>query len=280
MLARVGITMLVLHAMTFVFFDILPSPALKLGGLLGVDPVVQQALNERLGLVGGAWARYGLSLKDLLNWNFGQTVSGYPVGRLLLGRVGVSAPFLVVGLLLCLCAAAIGVGHLARKVPRPLLFLGTALKTGYVPPFIIAVICNSLFLNIADMFNPATFRTTRTLLIALSAALLPMAVLASSCTAAAREIVSAPYFRTMESIGLSPARIRWLGCRNLWAVISPIAGRLVTAMALGLAFAESIFDVRGFGSLFTEALRSGDLRLMQGWILSVGLLTAILHKTK
>ena len=279
-LARVGFTMFVLHALTFVFFDILPSPALKLGGLLGVDPVVQAALNARFDLVGSAWERYGLSVQDLLHLNFGQTVSGYPVGRLLWGRAGVSASYLTVGFILCFGAGAVGVGHLTRKVPMPLLLLGRVLKTGYVPPFIIAVIFNALFLYAAGMVAPEVSNVVRTFFIALSAALLPMAVLATSSTAAARVIVSAPYFRTMESIGLSPARMRWLACRNLWAVLSPIVGRLVTLTALGSIFAESIFDVRGFGSLFAEALRSGDLRLMQGWILAVGLLIAVFHKTE
>jgi ABC-type dipeptide/oligopeptide/nickel transport system permease component len=55
-------------------------------------------------------------------------------------------------------------------------------------------------------------------------------------------------------------------------------GRLITSLALSTVFAEMSFGVTGFGAIFAEALKSGDLRLMQGWILMVGGCVAVMHR--
>src|SRR5258708_26457558 len=84
---------LLLHALVFALFDLLPSAALLQSGWAGVDPALLSSTRERLGLSGGWLERYWTNLSHLLHGNLGRSVAGgYPVWDLFAGRLRNSGP--------------------------------------------------------------------------------------------------------------------------------------------------------------------------------------------
>ena len=75
-LGKLLVFFLLLHALVFALFDLLPSAALLQSGWAGVDPALLASTRERLGLSGGWLERYWGNLSHLLHGDLGRSVAG------------------------------------------------------------------------------------------------------------------------------------------------------------------------------------------------------------
>jgi peptide/nickel transport system permease protein len=265
----------ILHGVVFLCFDILPGPELKLGGILGADPVRSVEFRERTGLGGSLGHRYITSLSSVIRGDLGTALDGQAVAHVMRQRLSISS-------------AALGVSAVILALPFIALFwrcerqtskldnIGRLAVVGVIPAFITAVILNATLHHLVRT-NSLSFDFTKftTFLVGFSGALLPSATLCIAGMKAARKIVRADFYRTHIAIGSPPDRIKWLVVPNIWRELSPLIPRLILTTLFGTVFAETVFQVRGFGSLFAEALQRGDFAVIQGWTLLAGLLAII-----
>lgn len=266
--------MIAVHAVLFVLFDILPSTEIKLGGWMVADPSALQHYRETLGITNsGAWSRYLASLARLLSGELGSTLSGYSISRLLLDRLTLSLPALV-GALVWGITLSIGLTFwaLSRREPRGWMAVRAAIRAGFVPTLILAALLKTVALM---MSWDAVFKSNsieQTACICFLAGLLPACLMCSVASLEAREIMGKPFVVTLISQGRSDASIRVRLLTNVWRGVRPLLGRIVLQLIGSLMFAEIVWDVPGFGRLFSEGLQTGDYALLQSWMLIVSVL--------
>jgi ABC-type dipeptide/oligopeptide/nickel transport system permease component len=263
-----------LHAFTFLLFFLLPSPEFGFAGWAGIDPSILEATRQRLGLSGPWYHRYFLHLGHLFHGNLGQTLTGYPVSQILESRLRASTPQWIVSLfMLIFVPVPLGMWYCHRKINGVQRFLYRLAHFGFIPQFLAAIVCDSLFIMAVAPFVPDSFTNgIRVGLAAFSGVLLPGAILFIATAATAMEIIRQPYVRSYEALGMSPSRIR---LRLLWNVVRalrPLLGQIVLATVTGTIFAELLFGIPGVGHLFIESVRQQDFALMQSYLFFSGAL--------
>ncbi len=266
---------LLLHALVFALFDLLPGAEFLQTGWAGVDPALVASTRERLGLNGSWIERYWSSLTHLVQGNLGRSVAGdYPVAELFANRLQNSVPQWLGALLVCALAIPLGMVFCTRRIGRPhraWLFTSHALL---IPQFMAAMALFALYISAISPWIPQSLDTVaRGCFAVISAALLPAGMLfiaaANSAESSARENFTTSYL----AMGMSWAQIRWRLFRNVLIAMRPLIGRVVLAVFTGTLFAELTFSINGVGKLFVDSLRSSDWPTMQAWMLFVGVIT-------
>jgi peptide/nickel transport system permease protein len=266
---------LLLHALVFALFDLLPSAALLQSGWAGVDPVLLASTRERLGLNGGWLERYWDSLNHLLHGDLGRSVAGgYPVWDLFASRLRHSIPQWIGALVMLALAVPLGMAFCSRRI-GPIRRLALFLSHGLlIPQFLAAVALHAVWLLGFSPWLPLGMDVAGRLVFAVvSAALLPAAMLFLGAANSARSCAQEPFVVGYLALGMSWGQIRWRVLRNVLISLRPLLGRVLLGVATGTLFAELTFSIDGVGKLFVDALRSSDFAVMQAWVLFVGAAT-------
>ena len=269
---------LILHALVFFLFDLLPSAALLQSGWAGVDPALLASTRERLGLSGGWLERYWGSLSHLLQGDLGKSAAGgYPVWELFASRFWTSVPQWVGALLVLALAVPLGMTFCSRRlgpVRRLALFLSHGLL---IPQFLAAVALHAVWvLGFSPWVPPGLDAAGRLVFAVMSSALLPSTMFFLGAANSARTFAQEPFVLGYLALGMSWGQIRWRVLRNVLASLRPLLGRVLLGVATGTLFAELAFSIGGVGRLFVDALRSSDFAVMQAWVLFVGTATLML----
>jgi peptide/nickel transport system permease protein len=274
-LGRLLAFFLLLHALVFALFDLLPGAEFLQSGWAGVDPALLASTRERLGLSGSWLERYWSSLNHLLHGNLGRSVAGdYPVSELFANRFWHSVPQWLGAAILCALAIPLGMVFCTRRIgiPRRVwLFTSHALL---IPQFMAAMVLFAFYISAVSPWIPQNLDTVaRGCFAIISAALLPAGMLFIAAANSARSYASENFATTYLAMGMSWTLIRWRLLRNVLLAMRPLIGRVILAVLTGTLFAELTFSINGVGKLFVDSLRSSDWPTMQAWVLFVGAIT-------
>ncbi|MBL9144119.1 MAG: hypothetical protein JNM99_10615 [Verrucomicrobiaceae bacterium] len=266
---------LLLHAVVFFVFDLLPDAAYSRLGSSALQKDTLSETRRRLGLQGSASSRYINSLGNLLTLDLGHSLqSDYPVGTLLAKRFITSLPVLAASLLIALCAmllasrwyccrALTGFQQLVLKVAP------VALLPQFSTASMLAV--GSTFAFAVGGLNGVVPSQVSDVMLIVSVALMPSVILFVGAAHTARAVANRPFVVTYESIGLPWKRIRSVLQTNILQQMLPLTNRVVLAVVTGTVFGELAFDRPGIGSVLADAVRSGDQPVASGWILAVSM---------
>lgn len=270
-LARLVGLLLVTHAILFLIFDVLPAAEFKLGGWMVADPIALDRYRESLEIDdSGAWTRYARSLTHLIQGEFGRDLAGYSVLEILTARLQVSLPIVIFALLGIICGVlAASLWRCQMIPPKGWRAAELLMKAGLAPTLIVAVVlkAGALLAGADGVF--ADQSAAQTVSLAFLTGLLPASLLMLIASEEASQVVQMPFVTTMRSQGRSDFAIRLRLLVNIWQPLKAAIARSVLLLAAGLVFAEVVWDVPGFGRLFTEALQTADYTVLQGWMLMV-----------
>lgn len=274
-LGRLLAFFLLLHALVFALFDLLPGAEFLQSGWAGVDPALLASTRERLGLNGSGLERYWSSLTHLLQGDLGRSVAGnYPVSELFASRLWNSVPQWLGAVALCVLAIPLGMAFCTRRIglPRRIwLFTSHALL---IPQFMAAMVLFAFYISVVSPWIPQNLDTVaRGCFAVFSAALLPAGMLFIAAANSARSYARENFATTYLAMGMSWTQIRLRLLRNVLIAMRPLIGRVILALLTGTLFAELTFAINGVGKLFVDSLRSSDWPTMQAWVLFVGAIT-------
>ena len=278
--------MLAVSLLTFFIFYVLPSadPAVLRAGRLARDEVIAQ-IREQLGLDRPWWAQFGDYVQSLvLHFDLGRSYSNdLDVRTEIFERLPASIS-LAVGALVIWLTAGIAVGVISATRPGSWLDrigMGGALVAISAPVYWLGLVCLYLFSDDIGKFpilpgassyvpftdDPAAW---------FASLFMPWCVLAASYAAIYARLVRSTMMETLSSDYIRTARAKGLRRRRvvmrhgLRSTITPVvtAAGLDLGIVLGGALlVESVFNIPGIGRLAYDAIRAGDVPMIQGTVL-------------
>jgi peptide/nickel transport system permease protein len=286
--------LIVVAALTFVFFRVLPTadPAKLRAGRLQ-NPKIIAEIRHDLGLDKPLITQFWLYMKAIfLHFNLGYSYySNAPVKELVMNRLPATIS-LTVGAAVVWMLIGIPVGIISAIRQRTLLdrvSMGTALVFVSAPVYWLGLI--SLFLFASDIgrvhifpgansyvgltYEPVKWFTSLLLpwfVLAATFAAIYARVLRGSLT----EVMGEDYIRTARAKGLRERRVIWR--HGVRAAINPIATLLALDIGVllgGAVLTETVFDIPGIGRLNYDAITHSDFPIVQGTVLLAALFIVV-----
>ena len=286
--------LIVVAALTFVFFRILPTadPAKLRAGRLQ-NPRIIAEIRHDLGLDKPLITQFWEYMKGIfLHFNLGYSYySNAPVKELVMNRLPATIS-LTVGAAIVWILIGIPVGIVSAIKQRSLLdraSMGTALVFVSAPVYWLALLCLYAFASdigrvhifpgansyVGLTYDPIKWFTSL---------ILPWFVLAATSAAVyARvlrgsllEVMGEDYIRTARAKGLPERRVIWR--HGVRAAINPIATLLALDIGIllgGAVLTETVFDIPGIGRLNYDAITHSDFPIVQGTVLLAALFIVI-----
>jgi peptide/nickel transport system permease protein len=280
------VLLLVVSALTFVIFFVLPSadPAQLRAGRQPNPQLVEQ-IRHNLGLDRPMIVQYGDYMQRVfLHFDFGYSYQNtISVKEQILQRLPATIS-LTIGAAILWLVVGISVGIISAVKSRSLLdriTMGTALVAISAPVYWLGLLTLYLFANDIGRFpvfsgagsyvpfseNPAKWFSSLTL---------PWMVLAAAFAAFyARllrsnliETMGEDYIRTARAKGLSERRVVMRhGVRSAITPIVTAAGLDIGILLGGAILTETVFNIPGIGRLVYESIQHSDLPMIQGTVL-------------
>ena len=278
--------LLAVSLLTFFIFYILPSadPATLIGGRRARPEVLAQ-IRETLGLDRPWWVQYGRYVQALaLHFDLGYSYSqDLPVKTEIFERLPASISLAVGGLVIWL-TVGIAVGVVSATRPGSWLDrlgMGGALVAISAPVYWLGLVSLYLFADDIGKFpilpgagsyvplteDPGAWFTSL---------VMPWCVLAASYAAIYARLVrstmldtlSSDYIRTARAKGLRRRRVVLRhGLRSTLTPVVTAAGLDLGIVLGGVLLVESVFNIPGIGRLAFDAIREGDMPMIQGTVL-------------
>ena len=242
---------------------------------------------HELGLDRPLVVRYFDYVGDVLQGDFGESgITGQPVAQAITQRLPRTAGIAVLSLLFSLLIA-VPFGVLAatrRNSVLDRLLTGGSIAFMAVPSFLFAVFLVSVLSNSWGWFPPTGYAGITsglgeflrfTTLPALALSGIPAAELTRQIRGSLIDALEEDFTRTAKAKGLRPRQV--LGkhaAKNAAIPVVTVLGLNVGRIIGGSVIVESIFNVRGFGSLGVESVLNSDIAMLQGIVL-VGTLVVV-----
>lgn len=107
---------------------------------------------------------------------------------------------------------------------------------------------------------------------------IPLAIVARMTRAAVSEVQNADYVRTARAKGIKPARLRGEHIlRNAMLPVLTTIGLQVGLLLSGAVLTETVFAFSGIGSFLAEAVFNADYPVMQGFVLMIAIVYALVN---
>jgi peptide/nickel transport system permease protein len=275
--------------LTFVIFSVLPSSdpvALRAGR--NASPEVQHAVRRALGLDEAWYAQYWIQLKALvLHFDFGRDYfNGTSVRAELFDRLPATIG-LALGAMVIWLGIGIPLGILAavrHGRPADRAATSASLVLMSAPAYWLGLVALFLFakgIGVVPIFDgqgsyplsgnlftsPGTVAPTL---------FLPWLVLAASLAgiyarfmrASLIEVLDEDYIRTARAKGLTERDVIWRhGVRAAITPIVTILGVDLGVLLGGAILTETVFDIPGIGTLSFDAIKAGNLPVVEGTVL-------------
>lgn len=290
-------TIILCTILVFAFRYLLPGgPVQDMlgGGAAGGQVTAKEvaAIKARLGLNKPVPVQYWDWLVNALHGNLGTSYYSQEPVTTVLGQRIVPSLELIIGALLVAIVVGGGLGMVAAiKRGRPsgrAVLAGTGLGLS-VPDFWLATIAASVLGVVLHIF-PAVGYTPLSQSVSgnLDTIILPILVLSvvTGCFLA-RHIHSAmaaalasPYIRTAWAVGLPSWKV-YLNCalRNAIGPVVTFIPLAFAALVGGTVLVENVFDIPGLGTEIVTSVSNQDYPVVQGIVLLVGVLVAVLNLT-
>lgn len=281
-LARLAPTLLLISAVVFILLRLVPGdPATVMAGQ-DASPEIVAGIRARLGLDQPVLVQYAVYLKNVLRGDLGQSIrSKQPVleelaGRLpatlLLGFTSIALAF-VLGLALGLTAAV-----RAGRWPDVALLVFALLGVS-APSFWLGLLLMLLFAVQLGLLPVAGSDSWAHLVLPV-ATLMPnsLAVFARLSRSTLLEVLGEDFIRTAVAKGARRTQVLWRhAMRN--ALIPPVtvAGLEFGRLFGGVIAVETIFAWPGAGKALVDAIATRDYPMVQGIVLALALLFALLN---
>jgi peptide/nickel transport system permease protein len=290
-----GIVLIILvSALTFLFFDILPSadPAVLRAGR-NSSPATIAHIRQELGLNRPVYTQFFSYMKNIiLHFNFGYSFySGAPVLGLIKDRlpatlsltIGAAVIWLLMGIPVGIISA-IKRGSILDRVS-----MGVALVFVSMPVFWLGLVVLFLFAKDIGRFHVFLGANTYVGLTSnparwFGSLLLPWFVLAATSAAiysrvlrgSLIEAMGEDYIRTARAKGLRERRVIWRhGVRSAITPVLTIFGLDVGALLGGAVITETVFNIPGIGRLNYTAIVQSDFPIVQGTVILAALFIVI-----
>jgi peptide/nickel transport system permease protein len=288
------VLLIVVSALTFVFFRVLPTadPAKLRAGRLQ-NPKIIAAIRHDLGLDKSLITQFWLYMKSIfLHFNLGYSYySNAPVKELIMNRLPATIS-LTVGAAIVWILAGIPVGIVSaikQRSPLDRASMGTALLFVSAPVYWLGLI--SLYLFASDIGKVHVFPGANSYVGLtydpvkwFTSLIMPWFVLAATFAAIyARvlrgsliEVMDEDYIRTARAKGLRERRVIWR--HGVRAAINPIATLLALDIGVllgGAVLTETVFDIPGIGRLNYDAITHSDFPIVQGTVLLAALFIVV-----
>lgn len=291
-----------LGVVTLVFFTLRLIPGDAASAMAGdtLSGEALERLRDQMGLNKPIWIQYVEYLYNLMNLNFGETITtGLSISGLLAKAIPITLSIAVATIVLTI-VISIPLGtlaaYLAHKGHKTLdnIITGSAMLIDLMPSFWTALVFLLLFSLTLGLFpasgsvsldNPIDF-LHRIALPVLVLAVTQIATMARITRTAVLEILSEDYIRTARSMGWSELRVLFRhALKNAALPIVTVVGLSFGSLLNGTIIVEFIFTIPGLGSLLVNGINSRDYALVQTLIVfyalffvSVNFFTDLVYK--
>ncbi|HEY6748466.1 MAG TPA: ABC transporter permease [Mycobacteriales bacterium] len=299
-----------LSILLFAWLRLLPGgPA---SALLGerATPERIAAINRAYGLDQPIWVQYWRYLKQIVRFNFGDSIqTGRPVTQVLRTQFPGTVELSIAALIF---AVGIGIplGYFAARrqggfldslsvvgslvgVTVPVFFLAFllkyvfAVKLGWLPPSgrqnvrIEATHVTNFFVLdglITREFDASWDAVKHLILPGIALGTIPLAIIVRITRAAVLDVVNEDYVRTAEAKGLTTAVIRRRHVlRNAMLPVTTTIGLQLGLLLSGAILTETVFAFPGIGQEIFSAINNKDYALLQGAILVIAILYVLIN---
>jgi peptide/nickel transport system permease protein len=268
-----------------------PIQAMLGGGAEGeITPEQIEAMKRRFGLDASVPVQYWRWLTGLLRGDMGVSYySQQPVTTVLGARVLPSLELIVLSLLVSIVfgmvlgvTAAVRRNRASGRAVRVATGLGLAIPDFWLGAIAAGTLGLSLGIFPAVGFTPISESLGRNLytltLPALVLAVVTGSFLARHISSAMSSALDSPYIRTAWAMGL-PSRTIYLNCalRNALGPVITFIPLAFAGLVGGTVLVEIIFAIPGLGTEIMRSVTSQDYPVVQGIVLLVGVLVAVLN---
>jgi peptide/nickel transport system permease protein len=280
-----------------------PESIAQVNATYGFDkPLVQQYLTYTSRLIRGDFGsspRTGLPVLETFQERFPATVElaisallfaivlGIPIGYLAAKRAGgwVDRTFVATSLLGVVVPVFV-LAYLLKIVfavglPGPLHVLAVLPSSGRQDPKIDAThITNFYVLDglLTREWDAAWDAILHLILPAIALGCIPLAIIVRMTRASVIDVLNEDYVRTAQAKGLSQSMItRRHVLRNAMLPVTTTIGLMTGALLAGAVLTESVFAFNGIGSYLFDAISSLDFVVLQGFILFIAVIYAVVN---
>lgn len=271
------LTLFLIATATFFLIEAVPGDPLTQRAEK-LQPQAREALYRRYGLDKPVLERYGITMKNMLKGDFGESVvyAGQTVNKLVHDRLPVSARLGIqqmvlgvgIGLLLGVAAA------MKRGTWVDYLVVGLSVLLISIPHLIFGLMLQKIFAGNLRWFPTIGWPTGKelwfggwkyTVLPTLTGCFSYIATYARLLKTSMLDVVNQDYVLTAESKGLSRgAIIRRHILRNSFIPVMTQLPMSVAMCITGSFFIESIFSIPGIGQYYVTAVNNQDLSIVMG----------------
>jgi peptide/nickel transport system permease protein len=285
---------LLVSALTFVLFDILPTadPAVLRAGR-NASPATIAYIRHELGLDQPVYTQFFRYMKNIiLHFDFGTSYyTGASVLSLITNRLPATIS-LTVGAAVVWLLAGIPIGILSA-IKRGTLIDRTAMTIALIfvsmPVFWFGLVALFVFAKDIGRFHVFLGAGTYTGLTSdparwFGSLIMPWFVLAGTSAAiysrllrgSLIEAMGEDYIRTARAKGLGERRVIWRhGVRSAITPVVTIFGLDVGTLLGGAVITETVFDIPGIGRLNYDAINHSDFPIVQGTVLLAALFIVV-----
>lgn len=278
-LTAVAVTLV---AGTFLMVQLIPGdPARVVAGAEATPADVELARHD-LGLDQPLLVRFGTYTSGLLRGDMGTSFqTREPVAEIIGGRLPFTAEIALLSVLVVLVLAVpIGLAAAARGSRRTdTSFTFVTGTVGATPEYIIGTLLVLGFAIRLGWFPAAGAETLVSMVLPVAALVLPATcVMARIVRSEATHVLAQDYMRTARGRRLPPLRLYARhALPNLLTATLTLGGLILAGLLGGTVVVESIFAWPGVGQRVVEALLVRDYPVIQGCVLILGLLAALLN---
>ncbi|MEB8340787.1 ABC transporter permease [Streptomyces endophyticus] len=271
-----------LVAATFLMVQLIPGDPARVVAGTDASAVDIERVRRELGLDGSLLAQFWSYVSGLLHGDLGTSFqTKEPVADIVVTRLPFTAeiafPAVLVVLLL---AVPIGLAVAARGSRRTdgAFTFGTGL-VGATPEYVIGTLLVLIFAINLGWFPAAGAETLPSLVLPIAAIAIPgTCVMARIVRREAAGVLAQDYMRTARG-----RRLPWLrlyarhALPNLLTATLTLGGLILASLLGGTVIVESVFAWPGMGQRVVEAILVRDYPVIQGCVLVLGLLAALLN---
>ncbi len=283
------ITLFMISLAVFLVLEVIPGdPAQVIVGL-GADPATYQAVRAKLGLDQPVLDRYGAWLIHAVHGNLGTSLQqDISISRLIAARMTVTLPLSGFAFLLAVGGALLLGTFTAAHHNRPGDYIGRLiLQLGMIMPEFWVGILLILFFSVRLHIAPAGGfpgwgtgeRAVLSLILPAVALALPRAaILGRMVRGAVLDVLAEDYVQVARGKGLTERSVLYRhALRNALLPIVTLSGIIAAQLIAGSILIENVFSLPGVGRLAFQAIGARDLPLVQGTVVVIAALIAILN---
>lgn len=271
--------------LTFLLVQLVPGdPALNIVGI-SASPRVLREVRVQLGLNESVTAQFWRYLSGLAHGNLGTSFSTHvPVSVLIEQRLPHTAGLALGGLLIVIFVGfpvGIVVAMLERQRPHRSasgIYTVAAGVIGSVPEYITATMLIIVFVLELGWLPVQGSGLEGMILPSLAIGVAPAAVMSRMVRNQTRTILGQDYMTTARSKRLSTMRlVTGHVLPNLASSMLTTGGIVLVALLGATVIVENVFNIPGLGTQIVQAILASDYPTIQGTLLTLGLLAALVN---